>query len=55
MRECLRRFDEDMCEKASKAALIELRESRERKFIYRDDYEELTNKTNKIQTRMNEV
>jgi hypothetical protein len=55
MRECIRRFDEDLCEKASNASVILMKEQLERSFIYRDDFDHLTKICDKINERMDSV
>lgn len=55
MHEILRKYDEDISTKCDKTALILMRESLERQFIYRDDYEQMEKTAKKISFSYNNI
>lgn len=55
MRECIRKFDEDIAEKANKSALTLLREDLERRFIEEDKFKLLQQRDNAIEKELRET
>ena len=55
MRQSIRRFDEDLCLKAGKDALILQREQLERTFIYKDDLRKIESQQDRVQIELNDI
>ena len=55
MRECIRKFDEDIAEKANKSALTLCREDLERRFIELERYNKLVSRDNAIEKELRET